>query len=74
MNTFHTIISGALGGLSFGIFHGYITHKMITKQNTELFDYRMKLMETQMIQMKYQVAILRVIVGYSKRNQFRKNV
>ena len=61
MNTFHTIISGALGGLSFGIFHGYITHKMITKQNTE-FDYRMK----------DQVGVLRVIVGYSERNQFRK--
>ena len=57
MNTLNTILSGALGGLSLGIFHGYITNSRITKQNTE-FDHKMKLMENQMIQMKYQITVL----------------
>ena len=59
MNTLNTILSGALGGLSFSIFHGYITRKMITKQNTE-FDDRMKLLDDQMERMKEQMKILRV--------------
>ena len=56
MNTFNTFLSGALGGLSMGMFHGYITHKMITKQNKE-FDDRMKALDDQMNQ---KMKILRV--------------
>ena len=59
MNTFNTFICGALGGLSFSIFHGYITRKMITKQNKE-FDDRMKLLDDRMGKMKEQMKILRL--------------
>ena len=65
MNTFHTIFVGTLGGLSLGIFHSYITHTIITKHNKE-FDIRMKLMQNQMIQMKDQMTVLKVIVGYKR--------
>ena len=44
MNTIQTILSGCLGGLSFGMYHSYITHK----QNKE-FDNKMKQMKDQMI-------------------------
>ena len=59
MNTFNTIISGALCGLSLGIFHSYITHNIITTQNRE-FDIRMKLLDDKMERMKEQMKILRV--------------
>ena len=59
MNTFHTICVGALGGLSLGIFHSYITHNIITTQNRE-FDIRMKLLDDKMERMKEQMKILRV--------------
>ena len=59
MNTFNTIISGVLGGLSLGIFHSYITHTIITKQNRD-FDNRMRLLDDKMERMKQQMKILRV--------------
>ena len=59
MNTFHTIFVGTLGGLSMGIFHSYITHTIITKQNME-FDHRMRLLDDQMEKMKQQMKILRI--------------
>ena len=59
MNTFHTICVGTLGGLSLGIFHSYITHTIITKQNRE-FDHRMRLLDDRMERMKQQMKILRI--------------
>ena len=59
MNTFNTIVSGCLGGLSMGIYHGYLTRKMITKQNQE-FDNQMRLLDDQIERMKQQMKILRV--------------
>ena len=59
MDTFHTICVGTLGGLSMGIFHSYITHTIITKQNRE-FDHRMKLLDDQMNRIKQQMQILRI--------------
>ena len=59
MDTFHTIVTGALGGLSLGIFHSYITHTIITKQNRN-FDIRMRLLDDQMKKMKLQMQILRI--------------
>ena len=59
MNTLNTIFVGSLGGLSLGIFHSYITHKMITKQNEE-FDHRIRLLDDQMERMKEQMKILRI--------------
>ncbi len=42
MNTLETILNGALGGLTFGIWTAYISHHQIQKFNEEFEDRRKK--------------------------------